>query len=1071
MPTYPATTPERNVYYYAAMMSQDIWKHADGKWQHTGYPGGPIDWLFDYSFEFPGRKIKKIEVTEFDPSATVTNESFAQQIVFDNTRYIPWLDFAARAASGYTSCVTDKPEKCTDVVNGYGTERVTFKIRVDGSLNALQPENLKEGREGEFHPNVEGWRHYFPSFVRVELEPLDNVKKAYERYWTTTGKSLNGFYGLRDKETTIEAGKSYTFQAQSPSTSDLTYKGHKQNSGSAPPAGGSFTSGDAKITNFDGKQDIYIYYYFEQAEGPPPPPPPYCDYTISPPQKGQVRNGSVMDPAASGMLRADNRGAELFDVQQGIPTSENLFANVLALNYLYQNQFANMTGEVTYKVDVRKTYLKTWTVPSEDPEVPPLPMSKTEIVQEQVTVKRPYSYWQIDNLEVYGIDRSTVSNYALGGQGGTITLQPDSYLAPVLQSSHKEAVEDHVTPAPCDAIDLGVQELPGGNQEPPTPSFTAEAQAEAEKAIGKNKVRNDRLLFNGATIMNDGIYDEAAPMPGVIPAPTPIGQDVLYRNGLTISRTLQNRADNPTTGQIYYELLPGNINGGADRSFAIPNMNTVTVHTPTVMYPAISDDREHNQKINPAAGRAALILDREFAVSLPTSGQHRNIPGYGNRDYQKYITIKQVYFPFDVYDAETGQFYAKNQWISVPVAQQSKTFFLPVWVDEGFYTVSFRSFAENYPPGFTHETAANMNWMNHAATNTVPVDVVGRLYDFRITDIADYNWERVFRTAKGSAAHSANVYYVGNRGIDGAVLGNRNLQGEPVGGRQLLSLPIRPGSHPEYPYRNWVIKSGYHFKFEVKTKGNMDGLYDAVRLYPSFYFVKKDGTGRIPVDLYYHDYTNGSYFVRIGSSNDRVERQVVLNDRLRNVPQAALNDTARFMASVHGVNDFLTKAKKPKTVGRLSWLLLPYEMRTLHGPKTIPSTVPAMRALGSMQTWYGEYSLPATVYAVRAGTNVAEYGRKNGGIREDAPIFLKDGYLIVNFNLETIRDRDLDHPYLRYYPLEGERYPYNNQWAMEGFVYRQQDKSGHTFILKDGDVAFYHPDKSSNADFGSAVPH
>lgn len=46
-----------------------------------------------------------------------------------------------------------------------------------------------------------------------------------------------------------------------------------------------------------------------------------CPVTISPPSRGTVIEASVMDPSVQGVLKADDRGAEKFDVTRGIPTS------------------------------------------------------------------------------------------------------------------------------------------------------------------------------------------------------------------------------------------------------------------------------------------------------------------------------------------------------------------------------------------------------------------------------------------------------------------------------------------------------------------------------------------------------------------------------------------------------------------------------------------------------------------------------------------------------------------------------------------------------------------------------
>ncbi len=779
---------------------------------------------------------------------------------------------------------------------------------------------------------------------------------------------------------------------------------------------------------------------------------------------GDSRQAEVMDPGATGVIRADQRGTEKFDVLKGIPTSESLYVNALSKAYLYRNEFVEISGTQQYPIQVSKTYTLTWTEtrsgpPDADgnPTTITVPRSETQTVTKSYTIERKYSYWVINRLEVYGIQKATFANYAL--PSGTVTVQPNGYTPPNVSAAHDASLDAHITHPIYSNVTLPGQTISGGSSRPSVPN--KDWKSEAEKAIGKIKVKNDSLVFNGTTVMDNRTVEEQAPAPGAIPAPPMIGQDVLYEKGYVIDSGKVNKANQPSSGTIFYSLVKG-INGGENKTFPINGINTVTVHTPVVNYASVSDDKAHNQKTQPTAGRSALILDRPFTVTVPTSGQHRDIPGYGNRDYAKYTKDKQVWFPFDVYNADKSMFIPKETWTSIPVGQLQMSFFLPVWVDEGNYDVLFRTFAENSPPSsFGTQMNANLEVANHVATQVVPVEVIGRLYDFRITDIADYNWETVFRTQKDSAAPTGNAYWVGTKGIDGAARGN-----QPP-----FVLPVRQGSHPEAGKKNVAVKTGYHFKFDVKTKGNMFGSGDGIRITPTFYFVDSKGKNRQEVDLYYN--SGKKKFIRIGSSDDAERRNITLDARLRNVPQQELINTANSLWSLNGgsgtkqayINQYLKDVNKPTYVGGYDIMLLPPQLRTFLGSMNVPSGVDAARANASVQKWYGEYSLPAAPYVVPKGFNLAEYGRTNR-LDDSSPIFLKDGFIIVNFNIETIRNRDLNNPHLQY--IYG---PLDNQWQMEGFQRSFTDPYGVTFQLKDGDIVFYHANLSSYDDFGTGGTH
>ncbi|GKS12946.1 hypothetical protein YDYSY3_39460 [Paenibacillus chitinolyticus] len=800
--------------------------------------------------------------------------------------------------------------------------------------------------------------------------------------------------------------------------------------------------------------------YFDDGGNPPVTPPgdPKCAPTIQPPVKGTINTAEAMDPKSHAVLRADNRGSELFDVAQGIPTSENLFANAFGLNYLFQHKFANMTGEVSFQVEVTRNYV--WVIPGAGKDAPPIPMQQR--VTQTMTVKRPYSYWQIDNLEVYKLQKSTISNYALGGYGGTVQLEPNGYTAPTLQSDNKDDVKSHVQPANCKGVDLGTA---GG---PPPGGTPSDFQSAAEGAVGRNQVNNDKVNFNGQTIMDNAKHPDQAPVPGKIPLPSEIGADVLYKNALTISNSLVNKINQPTTGKLFYQVIQGNIKGGADKDFDIGGINTVSIHTPVVDYSYVSDDAEHNQKTVPNYKRSAFILDRPFTVTIPTKGQHQSFKNYGNRDYRKWTRDRQVRFEFGVMTKanDNASYIAPGTWISYPDGVDTLNFYMPVWVDEGDYKVYTRAIAENAPSGFTTETEANMNWQNHVATKTIDVEVIGRLYDFRVTDIADYNWETVFRKGAGSSIPSGVNYPVGDKGIDG----------DPNGFKFPYELPIRRGSHPNPEFKNVAVKTGYHFKFDLKSKGNMFGSYDSVRVKPSFTFVDMDGN-RQPVDLYYH--SDSQKFIKIGSAADVQKRYVTLDSRLRNVPKLTIQQTAETlhdlfaassgwnMSKAQYTKNYLAAAQKQTYIGGYDVEVITAPLRTFIGGFDVPTGVSAPRKAAAIQQWYGEYSLPAAPYVVQKGFNLAEYGRTHQ-LDDKSSVFMKKGYIIVNFDIETIRNGDLAKPHLQYINTGIKQ---ANQWKREGFNYQLTDPYGLKVNLYDGDVVFYNGDKSSNDDFGQSGTH
>ncbi|MGJ0444186.1 DUF5704 domain-containing protein [Paenibacillus polysaccharolyticus] len=806
-----------------------------------------------------------------------------------------------------------------------------------------------------------------------------------------------------------------------------------------------------------------------------------CTPTIGSPSPGTTMNMSELDPNATGTINSDNRGNETFDVLKGIPTSESLYTNAFADNYLFKQAWTKMSGKVIYDCNITISYDREWTVPG--PQVcnddgcrdgTPIPKNDTVPKPYNFQITRDYSYWMISNLEVYKLVKATMKNYALPGE--TITMNPAGYVPPALESSNDSAVERHVRPGQTSSISYTPSKLTGGLNAPPdVPDDTALLKGMAETNTPQSTVKNDLVKFNNAVIMNDTETTKDGPLPNNIPSPTTIGRDVLYTPNHRISSSLQNKANTESSGQIYYDLLPGNVNGGANKILPIHGINPVTVHTPVVNYAWVSDDQPHNQKTTPDPTRAALILERPFIVRIPTSGQHLDAsiyPGYGNRDYATYFRVKQVLFPFDVYTADRTQFIPSHTWVNIPVNQMDTTFYMPVWVDEGKYTIEFRNIAENAPANFTEQPDANTDLTHHVASDKIPVDVIGRLYDFHVTDVSDYNWESVFRKRPGGPEPTGHSYWSGLRGIDGDSRGNLAP----------FVLPIRPGSHPVEGFRNVAVKTGYHFKFDLKTKGNMFGKQDGIRITPTFSFINKDNSFRQDVDLYYH--RGQERLIRIGSAQDMEKRFVVLNSRLRNVPGTELSDAARYQYTYefspdernrltlaeHMVKVANQTSHQKTWTGRYDWMILTAPIRTLIGPKTnIPTSVNVDRANAAIQRWYGEYSLPADVYAVPKGTNLEPLARQNK-LDEQSDIFLKNGYIVVNFNIESLRNGNTQAPHLQYTHA-----PLMDQWQLEGFNYppafNNSANDSSRWPLKDGDILFYYADQSSRNDFQSQVPH
>lgn len=858
--------------------------------------------------------------------------------------------------------------------------RINYQELYDGELTKVKTTNLdKQKPLTEFNLNDTGGKLW-------ELIPLkmDSKYRSNKKVWA---------YKVTIQD--IATGKTLSFPISNGS-STKTKKLMIQNNPITSLA--AFTKEINDVRNRDwevpngGLQITVSYKYYKDKPGGGTTNTSEIsdDYTDPQPPNNKLE----------GVIRADTKGNELFDVEQGIPTTEKTYSYVVGQEYLVSYTFTNYQGT--------KEYLQV--IPSKDPKVPPV---TNKIV-------KSYSYWKVTQLDVYAIDHATVSNYALPSQ--KITLTPSSsYQVPKV-----------------------VYRSSAGMQEPVSGGLTVE----------NIKVQNDYLSINGQVLMKDGWTQNATPTPSRLSKPSVINSNILFKQNMVIDKNKENGEWDSEGVIVYRNIKSIGESQGSKLEFDV-DINSVVIHTPTVCDAQIEDVKKYNQLINPDRSSAGLVLDRYFTVYFPTVGTHNNYKNYGYRDYSKYIDRRQVLFPFDVYKGNS--YIPANTWITI--TESNSKFYLPSWVDEGYYIAQFRSISINSDAnngGNNQEDLANYDLENYVAVDTVDVQVSGRVYGFNIYDITDYPiWQDVFRK-KNSTQLTGNKYTVGTS--------NRN--GESNGQSSKFTLSLLPGSHPNYKCQG-AVTPGYVTRFSIYTMGNMySGQDDYVNLKPTFYYVSKDGKTREEVDLYYTETINGKkkQLVKVGSDTDKNNKKSMkMGNHYTSVPETEIKNTANILGIT--TNQLKGTRKNVYTFGNI---MLPWNMRTFVGTfSNRPASVSDAKVRRSIQKWYGEYYLPAKVHAIKKGSNVLDYAKKHG-ITYKESFWKKNGYIVVNFAIETIQDGERHLSYIN--PVNS-KYGYCNMWKLEGFTYSKKDCKGNTFTLKDGDYAFFDLEKSVADDYVSGGTH
>jgi hypothetical protein len=271
------------------------------------------------------------------------------------------------------------------------------------------------------------------------------------------------------------------------------------------------------------------------------------------PQVSDEMSGTDLSPEPRAVIQADTRGAEQFDVLDGIPTSESLYVNAWTKKYLYSYQYTQIKGQKVYNITFRKTY--TWNVVQYDENgnvIGSTPGSYEDV--QTVPVIREYSYWLLSKLEVYGIDRAEVENYALPNEKVTLTPQ-DGYRAPVVQSRHDEAEEAHlIEPKPPEEVVLPSENY-GDVSSPPSIS-PGDYTGQAEDLVKEIRVKNDYFSFDGNLLMDDTVTEKEGPRPRGILMAQPIGDNVLFGENYVIDPLKPNYDRAPSSGTITYKPVP-----------------------------------------------------------------------------------------------------------------------------------------------------------------------------------------------------------------------------------------------------------------------------------------------------------------------------------------------------------------------------------------------------------------------------------------------------------------------------------------------------------------------------------
>lgn len=316
-----------------------------------------------------------------------------------------------------------------------------------------------------------------------------------------------------------------------------------------------------------------------------------------------------------------------------------------------------------------------------------------------------------------------------------------------------------------------------------------------------------------------------------------------------------------------------------------------------------------------------------------------------------------------------------------------------------------------------NETTTNNEWSETLKSNnrvkqdayyavkaTKRIASIGRIYDFRITDCTDVDFKSVFRDSSKSGVNSLSgiVYFSGIKELE---IFNSSTSNVLTNRKSPYTIPLGPYKHTNSNYVD-APKMGYRISFDVKTTGKyvttskaaneLNSKYQKyVKITPSYYYIKKDGTGyNENITLYYKNSSNK--YVKFIDSGFKISYKP--NDGYRNVTNLGITN----------ITDMFTDKYVTLDVSS-------------HDGFTLNIDSMCTNYSGYVQSWYGEFKLPNTTIAVADGGSVTKP--------------LTDGYIGVKFDIKCIYIYDTQTTEVSYNtPNKNASGTNTTQWDYEGYL-------------------------------------
>ena len=408
-------------------------------------------------------------------------------------------------------------------------------------------------------------------------------------------------------------------------------------------------------------------------------------------------------------LGSHKPGEEEYDIGLGIPSGEDIYAYGVADRYYQEGELIKNTGIVNIPVKVTTDYILKWT--------DTIGSDRTEKVQvnRYYYVQKSFEYYTVSNFAVYELTGVTIDGECIEKRDYDISVPK----LKVVTSAYG-AVENHIKITEGSIYGGEKTIYSSDNRKPDIPDENQEELAKQSNAA--IKVRNDSLSVEGNVILSGEWTDK-----GTYKKPALNQKETIYKEGLIIYDKMPNGQYSDMSAVYQYT------HGNNIKNISV-NAGALTVHTPIVCSVGVSSPRKYNMAVKPKANQ--LVAGTDFSVTCKNTGMHRDIKGYGERNYSTYMDKGYVRFPFEV--IKDNKKYDKNTWIEVKGTGAICS--IPESVPLGNYKIEYAAIAKN--SSITDISAAintgvigadaNLSVTQYGAISTIDVQVIGTIRGFSI---------------------------------------------------------------------------------------------------------------------------------------------------------------------------------------------------------------------------------------------------------------------------------------------------------------------------------------------------